>query len=100
MKLIVVEDDFHQLDFIASELAFQFPGVEIQKFETEESFRDAIDDIRKEPPQAVIMDIMVRWTDKPQTELQRQERPAGDHRKAGIRCQELLASFSETAEVP
>lgn len=100
MKIIVVEDDFLELEFLTSHLSHHFPGVDIAAFETESAFRKAMKMIRENPPQVVIIDIMLRWTDLPQDELVPGDHFGGGYQRAGIRCQELLSSFTETAGVP
>jgi hypothetical protein len=99
MKMIVVEDDFRELAFMTAHLSKEFPGADIEAFETEHAFRNAIEMIRKNPPHVVIIDIMLRWAD-PQDELMPAVAFDGGYQRAGVRCQELLASFPETAGVP
>ncbi len=99
MKIIVVEDDFPELEFLTTHLSDQFPGVDIVTFETESAFSNAMSMIRENPPQVVIIDIMLRWTDLAQELVPRDHFGEG-YQRAGIRFQELLASFPETVGVP
>ena len=98
MKILIVEDDYLQLEFIARDLSGQFPGVAIESIETESEFRKRMPAIRANPPNLVIMDVLLRWANI-------DEEPSikdvdGDFYSAGIRCHELLASFEETKDVP
>jgi DNA-binding NarL/FixJ family response regulator len=98
MNILIVEDDYLQFEFMARDLSAQFPGVTIESVDTESEFRRRIPTIRANPPNLVIMDVLLRWANPG-------EEPVGDPAKgdfysAGIRCQELLASFEETKHIP
>jgi DNA-binding NarL/FixJ family response regulator len=63
MKILIVDDDFLELESIKTHLSEEFPNVVIQTIETESGFRRAIPALRASPPNLVILDMLLRWTD-------------------------------------
>jgi len=103
MKILVVEDDHLQADWICQNLEGEFVGAEIQRISTELEFRSRLidGDLGKEPPDVIIMDVMLRWAD-PSPDLQP---PPDDVRdegfyNAGLRCEKLLDQDETTRHIP
>jgi CheY-like chemotaxis protein len=99
--IVVVEDDYLQANLISAKLEQSFPVARIERISTELGFRCSLDDMAKDPPDVVIIDIMLRWTD-PAPDLQT---PPADVReegffRAGFRCERLLSEREGTREIP
>jgi len=101
MKILIVEDDHLQADWIKLSLGHALPGAEIQRISTELGFRSSLEGIANEPPDVIIMDIMLRWTDPSADTAE----PPDEVRKegffaAGLRCERLLAANQRTSRIP
>lgn len=100
-RLVIVEDDPQYAESIKDTLTRAFPGATTECVRTEHEFLSRLDDYRTHPPQAFIVDVMLRWTDPapampvPPPEVQEQ----GFYR-AGFRCQRALADDPRTRDVP
>lgn len=101
MSILVVEDDDIQADLILPNLKRAFRQDTIDLIRTEYEFRDHLDKIRKNPPDVIVIDIMLRWTDPsedmpPRPEEVRREGP----NRAGFRCKKILAEEEGTKHIP
>jgi CheY-like chemotaxis protein len=101
MKILIVEDNSIQLEWMNDELARRFPSAKIQECDTEYGFRSAFEKIAADPPDVVLMDVMLNWT-HPAEDME--PRPpaiaeAGIWR-AGIRCQKMLRGDPRTKDIP
>jgi CheY-like chemotaxis protein len=101
MNILIVEDDYFQATSIRESLEEAFPGVEISLIKTESSFRSGLESITNNPPDVVIMDMMVRWADPSPDppHIPHEVRAEGFYR-AGLRCQKLLEQNEATAKIP
>jgi len=101
MKILVVDDDPLQSEWLFQELRRNFPEAECDLIATESEFREKLASIRQSPPNVVLLDVMLRWADvsdhMPSMPL---DVAAGKYHRAGLRCQQLLESHEETREVP
>jgi len=101
MRLLIVEDDYLQADRLRGVLRDHYPGAEVNRIRTEHEFMERMGELRKNPPDIALLDIMVRWTDpadnmpEPPAEVEEE----GYH-LAGIRCMKRLRETEETAGVP
>lgn len=101
MKVLLVEDDYIQEDMITETLERTFTGIKVEKIRTEAEFYDGIDRIASKPPDVVVMDVMLRWTDPapnmptPPDKVQQEGYP-----RAGLRCADMLAKRDETKNIP
>jgi CheY-like chemotaxis protein len=101
MRLILVEDDYTQSQLLSSELVREFPGSAVEVIETEKSFRTALEDIAKSPPDVFVIDIMLRWANVSRDhESAPPDVRAGKFHRAGFRCVKLLESGDRTKKVP
>jgi DNA-binding NarL/FixJ family response regulator len=99
--IVVVEDDHLQDAPLREMLRDQFPAARIESVSTERDFRGQLDGYRTDPPDIVIMDVMMRWAhprlgDPPPPD----DVLEGGYRRAGIRCVELMAREPTLCEVP
>lgn len=92
MRILLVEDDHNQEEAIREAIQEKrIPGVEVEVIRTELGFRNQLDTIVQNPPNLIILDGMIRWTD-PSPEMI--EPPStvrdGGPFLAGRRCLELI----------
>lgn len=100
-KILIVEDDHMQTDFIDPALRQAFRGSEIKYLNTEHEFRVAMDDIVKDPPDVAVIDVMLRWTDPdPDLPPPPEDVNTGAYHHAGIRCAKLLAENEKINQIP
>jgi CheY-like chemotaxis protein len=101
MKMLIVEDDHLQADWIRMTLESVLEGAEIECVKTEFDFRERFEQIANDPPSVVVMDVMLRWADpgpsipSPPDDVRRE----GFYR-AGLRCSDLMNRDARTAGVP
>jgi DNA-binding NarL/FixJ family response regulator len=101
IRIIHVEDDRSEAEHVRQMLEVEFTtrGVSIQRVCTECEFRTMLDDIARNPPTLVLMDIMLRWCDpapdlkKPPVDVRN-----GGYERAGLRCQRLL--WAKNPKIP
>ena len=98
---VVVEDDHMQREPLEGRLRETFPGARVDALVSESEFRAALPELRRQVPDLVVMDVMVRW------EIPRQgmsEPPpdvlAGGYFRAGLRCAQLLHDDPALRPVP
>ncbi|HYV91135.1 MAG TPA: hypothetical protein VE978_05105 [Chitinophagales bacterium] len=100
MKILIVEDDYSQADWLVLQITDRFKDYSIDLIETELEFRTKIKTIEDNPPELILMDIMLRWTN-PSPEM---VKPPIDIAKSGIfdagfRCQNLLKQSEKTRNI-
>jgi CheY-like chemotaxis protein len=101
MKLLIVEDDHLQAEWISEKLSEAISDAEITCIRTESDFRRRFEEIANCAPEVVLMDVMLRWAD---VSLDIPEPPEDVIKekfyRAGLRCQRLLAEHERTALIP
>jgi CheY-like chemotaxis protein len=101
MRILIVEDDHLQEGPFAEHLQDAFPAARIDTVPTEKDFRERLPRLRAEPPDVVVMDVMLRW-DFPR----RDAAPApddvreGGYHWAGVRCAQLMAADPDLGRTP
>jgi CheY-like chemotaxis protein len=101
VKILIVEDDPLQVDLIFPSLVKAFHRGEIKNISTEHEFRARLDEISNDPPDVVVMDVMLRWTDPaPDMPVWPDDVRLEGHYLAGIRCSRLLAENNITRHIP
>ena len=101
VKILIVEDDPLQVDLVCPALVQAFQKSEIKNITTEHEFRARLDEISNDPPDVVVMDVMLRWTDPaPDMPVWPDEVALEGHYFAGIRCSRLLAENTKTRHIP
>jgi CheY-like chemotaxis protein len=100
MKILLVEDDHFQAEQIRSALEESFSKLSFEKVDSEHEFYSKLGDIERNPPDVIIMDVMLRWThpsrdmpDPPEEVL------AEKHYRAGFRCLKRLAEREATKRI-
>lgn len=100
MYILVVEDDYLQANLICEKLTSEFHA-DVKRISTELEFRLSLNEFEENPPDVIVMDVMLRWTD-PSPEIKippREVRKEGFYR-AGIRCTKILAERDATKHIP
>jgi CheY-like chemotaxis protein len=99
--IVVVEDDHLQEGPLQEQLEDAFPGARIATVVTEQEFRDMLAVFRADPPDIVIMDVMLRWAyPAPGAAAPPPDVVAGGYYRAGLRCAELLLADPALCGVP
>lgn len=97
MRLLLLEDDSLQAEWISNELGLHFPEIEILRIATESEFRNRFEEIASNPPDVAVLDVMLRWSDLGPSV---QERPDDirqhGHFRAGLRCERMITSDPRT----
>lgn len=87
MKIVLLEDDYLQAEAIREDISREIPDAELVENSTEQEFQERLDNFKKNPPDVVILDVMVRWTD-PSEQAKRAPANVGSEgfMRAGLRC--------------
>jgi DNA-binding NarL/FixJ family response regulator len=102
-KIVVVEDDHLDREWIEGELREYFRGADIELIGTERKFRERLQYLAQHPPDIIIFDIMLQW-DTPQEgqkveDVPKQVREEGVY-TAGLRCVSYLKQFDTLKDTP
>lgn len=101
MYILIVEDDYQQADFIRDSLLSAYPNGRVDLIQTEAEFRSSLNAIEKQPPDVVVLDGMLRWTDPSEKmEPRPEDVKSGGIFEAGLRCKELLKARETTRRIP
>jgi DNA-binding NarL/FixJ family response regulator len=88
MRIVLVEDNLFQEEAIRNAITAAFPGVGVDTIWTELEFRNKLEELVESPPDLVILDVMLPWTEAgPEVDDSPLEY---DDRLAGLRCRVLL----------
>jgi CheY-like chemotaxis protein len=103
LKIVVVEDDYLDREWIEGELRDHFRGAEIELIETERKFRERLEHLAHHPPSIIIFDIMLQW-DTPHEgqkveNVPKQVQEDGVY-TAGLRCVSYLKQFDTLKDTP
>jgi CheY-like chemotaxis protein len=99
--ILVVEDDHLQEGPLVDEINDAFPGGRVKSIYTEHGFRKQLTELRREPPDLVIMDVMLRWADPgPDSTNPPEEVIHEGFYRAGLRCAEMIADDDTLRTVP
>ena len=101
MKLLIVEDDSIQAEYIETELKQLMPYIKTKRISTESKFYDFLEEIDKNKPDIILMDIMLRWTDPTRNmpEMPENVKDEGFH-LAGSRCEKKLRETKGGENIP
>jgi CheY-like chemotaxis protein len=99
MRILLVEDNRFEAEWAQQLLEESFPGASIDVISTEKEFRSAFPKIASSPPNVVILDMMLPWTDNEGVDPVSDE-PGGSVLNAGARCLSLLRANAHTANIP
>jgi CheY-like chemotaxis protein len=109
MKILVVENDFLQYDWLEKSLEQTLPDAELDHIKTEQAFQQRFEELARKPPDIIIMDVMLQWTEaNEELEALEDESIPGNVQlaldegpyRAGLRCEEMLAHDSRTKAIP
>ncbi len=101
MRLLIVEDDYRQAEWMHQKLKEALPDANLDPVTTEFEFQSRFDEIANSEPDVVVMDVMLRWTDPspdlipPPEEIEKE----GFYR-GGLRCEKMLAEDERTSGIP
>lgn len=99
--ILVVEDDYLQEGPLVDEISDTFPSSRVKSIYTEHEFRKQLTGLRREAPDLVIMDVMLRWADPgPDNTDPPQEVVREGFYRAGLRCAEIIAADDKLRAVP
>lgn len=100
MRILLIEDDYMQAEWVRRALQRRFKTAP-EEISTEYEFRMSLDRIAQNPPDVILIDAMLQWTEVSESI---EERPddvkAGGKYRAGFRCLDMLAERKETKNVP
>src|SRR6266545_683355 len=100
MRVLIVEDDYLQADWLGEILREQLEGVEIEHIRSEQKFYDWLESSKRSPPDLIILDVMLRWTDPGSGISAPEEVRTGGYYRAGLRCEKLLRQLEESRSTP
>jgi DNA-binding NarL/FixJ family response regulator len=101
MRVIILEDDYLQADWLVKTLKESFGAIDIEVVDSESEFHRSFAKIRKNPPDLVFTDVMVRWALPGPDVPERPDEVKGDaFYRAGFRCLRMLLDAEETRSVP
>lgn len=101
INYLLVEDDYLQAQAITTVLKEHFPDLVEQHLSTEQEFCRELSHIRGNPPDVIIIDVMLRWTNpSPNMPVAPLEVKQGGYHNAGLRCERRLREHPETVNTP
>lgn len=102
MKALLLEDDTEQFVAVSKRLAEAFSGIQIQRISTESEFGRTFEKIASNPPDVIIVDVMLRWCDASSEYIPMPPEIRADngHYRAGFRCALHLANDPRTCTIP
>jgi len=101
MNILLVEDDHLQHEPLMKNLSSSFRDINIKLIETESDFRISIPELESAPPDLILMDIMLRWTDPaPNMPDMPEDVERENFYTAGFRCQKILSENKKTMKIP
>ena len=97
MKVLIIEDDYLDADFVYRNLKHAFRAVELDHIRTESEFLSRLDEIVEDPPDIFIIDVMLPWASPSEHIIEPPREVIEEHYyRAGFRCQRRLAEREET----
>lgn len=101
MNVLIVEDDYYQAQWIEQKILETFKDSRCKIIRTEREFREFIAEREGFDPDIIILDVILPWTMPDQTvDPPPREVKINGRRRAGMRCQQLLAADPETQRIP
>jgi CheY-like chemotaxis protein len=100
MEIVFVEDDPLQAEWIQEQLQNKYPRATLRRIKTESEFRAKVETLAENPPDIVVMDVMLRWADPSPAMPHVPDDAKVGHHRAGLRCQRLLSSVPATSGIP
>jgi CheY-like chemotaxis protein len=101
MRILLVEDDLEQANAIETALHSHFSDLTIWNLYDEYAFRCALPSLRDDPPDIVIMDVILRWhSTAPSFPPPPPDVREGGVYRSGLRCLAMLLKSSEFSKTP
>lgn len=101
MKIVIVEDDPLQMEWVDGEIKKSFPNSVIERINTEYEFESRLSDFVKNPPNIFVIDMLLRWTNPSRNMPPQPEEVEKDgFFRAGLRCAQKLVKRDNTKNVP
>lgn len=101
MRILIVEDDYKQAEWLTTVITGAFPGSHVERIATESEFRSAFGDIAANPPSIIFLDMMLRWADAaPEMPPFPGDASGASWHRAGARCRQMLQAHESTRGVP
>jgi len=98
VRILFIEDDFIYAEYFAELLAETFQDVAITLVETESALLASVDDLANDPPDIIITDMRLRWTDL--SGSAENMPPDHDVMFGGARCIKAIRERDTLAYVP
>jgi hypothetical protein len=99
MKILIIEDDYLDADWICRLLKQAFHSIKLVHISTESEFLSRFDEIAEDPPDIFIIDMMLRWANPSKDMVEPpHEVIEGKFHRAGFRCQRRLSAREETKD--
>src|SRR5690242_14095860 len=100
-RIILLEDDHRQVDSSREKIVSVFPQLSVEIVNSEYEFRQQLESIATQPPDVIVIDVMLRWTDPaPQMPLRPPDVQREGFYTAGLRCAKLLQHDPRTRRIP
>lgn len=102
MYILIVEDDKLQFELIEKSLINAETNYRnrIERIKTESEFRDRFEAIAADPPDVIILDMMIKWANRSKwVNIPKEIADAGFY-LAGARCEQMLAADARTEGIP
>lgn len=101
IKLLLVEDDYLQMEWASDRLRDAFGAIEIETIRTESAFRSRVASLAADPVDLVVMDIMLPWAEpSPDMPSLPPDVVQDGFFNAGLRCHRLLQENQQTRSIP
>jgi DNA-binding NarL/FixJ family response regulator len=89
-RFLLLEDNWDHAETLAEWLRGKFAGAEVQVMQTAREFEEGFDEMLRDPPDVIILDMMVRYTDPDNADSIKGSEEE-DFFTAGARCYDQLA---------
>lgn len=101
VKILIVEDEHTQLDSLSKEFKKAFSNINLEFIDTESDFITNFPNLIENPPNLIIMDVMLRWASEKSKIIEPpKDIKEEDFYTAGFRCLELIKNNARTAAIP
>ena len=92
MLVLIIEDDPVQADLMQQTIEREL-GAKVRRIATESEFYTRLEEIVARRPDAIVIDVMLRWADPAESMPSKpvDYNATGGYRRAGLRCRKRLA---------
>lgn len=101
--IVLIEDDDMQAGWVKKQLMSE-PWLDEPRWlwiETEHEFRQKLPELGADPPDLIIMDVMLNWAvAAPDMASPPEDVNQGGYVRAGLRCERMLAESPSTQNIP